>query len=149
MVGYTSQNGRQEANELLAIELAAEYGIAQWIAALLDDAVIPQASEAPEKSISPPPKFKFTANDRTHLPPPNGTPARSSTPKSRGCPEQAHLQRTPAQQNPLRNPGPPRHRRRQIWLQRARLMRLYRRIWMTWHPQQHPSRLMVRKLRSR
>ena len=86
MVGYASQNGRRGANELLAIELAAEYGIAQWIAALLDDAAISQASEAPEKSISPPPKFKFTANDRTHLPPPNGTPARVSTPKSRGRP---------------------------------------------------------------
>lgn len=37
------------------------------------------------KAISTPPKFVFTANDRTHLPPPNGT-ARASTPKSRGRP---------------------------------------------------------------
>lgn len=38
------------------------------------------------KAISPPPKFTFTANDRTLLPPPNGTTARASTPKSRGRP---------------------------------------------------------------
>ena len=86
MVGYISGHGEPRANDLSAIQLAAEYGITQWIAALLDDAPIPQASEATEKSISPPPKFKFTANDRTHLPPPNGTPARASTPKSRGRP---------------------------------------------------------------
>lgn len=85
-VGCTKGRGTIRTNTAIAIELAAEYGIAQWIAALLDDAPIPQASEAPEKSISPPPKFKFTANDRTHLPPPNGTPVRASTPKSRGRP---------------------------------------------------------------
>lgn len=38
------------------------------------------------KAISTPPKFSFTANDRTLLPPPNGTTARASTPKSRGRP---------------------------------------------------------------
>ena len=38
------------------------------------------------KAISTPPKFVFTANDRPHLPPPNGTTARASTPKSRGRP---------------------------------------------------------------
>ncbi|KAK0512176.1 hypothetical protein JMJ35_005304 [Cladonia borealis] len=72
-------------NEHYAIELAEEYGIARWIAALLDDTPILQINEDPDKAISPPPKFKFTANDRTHLPPPNGTP-RASTPKSRGRP---------------------------------------------------------------
>lgn len=38
------------------------------------------------KAISTPPKFIFTANDKTHLPPPNGTTGRASTPKSRGRP---------------------------------------------------------------
>ena len=41
------------------------------------------------KAISPPPKFVFTANDRTLLPPPNGVNARASTPKSRGRPRGA------------------------------------------------------------
>ncbi len=41
------------------------------------------------KAISPPPKFTFTANDRTLLPPPNGISARASTPKSRGRPRGA------------------------------------------------------------
>lgn len=38
------------------------------------------------KAISPPPKFSFTSSERTILPPPNGTTARASTPKSRGRP---------------------------------------------------------------
>ena len=41
------------------------------------------------KAISPPPKFVFTANERTLLPPPNGVNARASTPKSRGRPRGA------------------------------------------------------------
>ena len=41
------------------------------------------------KAISPPPKFVFTANERTLLPPPNGINARASTPKSRGRPRGA------------------------------------------------------------
>jgi len=38
------------------------------------------------KAISPPPRFKFTANDKPFLPPPNGTTARAATPKARGRP---------------------------------------------------------------
>ena len=58
-----------------------------WVQALLDHAAIQQNHDDPVKApISPPPHFKFTANDRTHLPPPNGTPARASTPKARGRP---------------------------------------------------------------
>ncbi|KAK4695909.1 hypothetical protein P7C71_g1918, partial [Lecanoromycetidae sp. Uapishka_2] len=77
--------GNVWVSEHYAIELADEYGIVPWIAALLDETAIPQAQENPEKAISPPPIFKFTANDKTHLPPPNGTP-RASTPKVRGRP---------------------------------------------------------------
>ena len=70
-----------------AIELAAEYGITPWVVALLDDTPIQQTTDDnAAKTISPPPKFKFTANDKPYLPPPNGTPVRASTPKSRGRP---------------------------------------------------------------
>ncbi len=71
--------------------MADEYGIAAWIAALLDASPVTQPEDlkkgAYEKAISPPPKFKFTAGDKAHLPPPNGTtPARAGTPKARGRP---------------------------------------------------------------
>lgn len=75
---------------LSAIELADEYGIVAWIAALVDGA--PVSSEGVVlnggQSISPPPKFKFTAGDKAHLPAPNGT-SRGSTPKARGRPRGA------------------------------------------------------------
>lgn len=78
---------------MTAIELADEYGIAAWIAALLDPAPVTQSEEmqksAHQKAISPPPKFKFTAGDKAHLPPPNGTPAPAGTPKARGRPRGA------------------------------------------------------------
>ncbi len=54
-----------------------------WIRALVDDAPIATNTDDPQKSISPPPKFVFAANDKTHLPPP--TP-RGSTPRARGRP---------------------------------------------------------------
>lgn len=70
--------------------MADEYGIATWIAALLDPTPVTQPEElqrsAHQKAISPPPKFKFTAGDKAHLPPPNGSPARAGTPKVRGRP---------------------------------------------------------------
>ena len=69
--------------------MADEYGIAAWIAALLDPAPVTQPEElqksAHQKAISPPPKFKFTAGDKAHLPPPNG----AATPKVRGRPRGA------------------------------------------------------------
>lgn len=78
--------------------MAAEYGITPWIIALLDETPIQQTADEPNtKAISPPPKFKFTANDRPYLPPPNGTPARASTPKSRGRPRGT---------SPLKNASP-------------------------------------------
>ncbi len=74
-------------DSILAIELAQDYGIVPWIHALLDDASIPLGTDDPSmKAISTPPKFTFTGNERTLLPPPNGTTARASTPKSRGRP---------------------------------------------------------------
>ncbi|KAA6409500.1 MAG: APSES transcription factor [Lasallia pustulata] len=65
--------------ETYALELAEEYGIVAWIKALLDDAPVAGA-EDPKKSISPPPKFTFVANDRTSLAP------RGATPRGRGRP---------------------------------------------------------------
>ena len=47
--------------------------ILPWIVALLDTSAI-QADE--KKAISPPPKYKFTANEKTFLPPPASTPGR-------------------------------------------------------------------------
>ena len=64
-----------------ALELAEEYGIAAWIRALLDEAPVAGA-EDPKKSISPPPKFTFVANDRTSLPPPGATPRGRGRPRA-------------------------------------------------------------------
>ena len=81
---------RRGTDEIAAIELGQDYGILPWIHALLDEAPIPLGTDDPTmKAISPPPKFTFTVNERTILPPPNGLSARASTPKSRGRPRGA------------------------------------------------------------
>ena len=67
----------------IALQLAEEYDMVAWIRALVDEAPIPKNMDDPHKSISPPPKYVFTANDKTHLPPP--TP-RGTTPRARGRP---------------------------------------------------------------
>lgn len=70
------------------MELAEEYGIVPWIAALLDNAPISEikSPEESKKSIYPPPRFVFRANeDDTPLPPLN-LAARSATPRARGRP---------------------------------------------------------------
>ncbi|ODH47815.1 hypothetical protein GX48_06081 [Paracoccidioides brasiliensis] len=43
----------------LALELAKEYGMFDWVRALLDPTEIDQSAVSPEKQISPPPKFKM------------------------------------------------------------------------------------------
>lgn len=70
-----------------------------WIRALVDDAPIAKNTDDPQKSISPPPKFVFAANDKTHLPPP--TP-RGSTPRARGRPRASSPAKpsTPAPKSP-------------------------------------------------
>lgn len=78
----------------LALELAEEYGIVAWIKALLDEEPIVEITfsevgsedeKRDKKSPIPqPPRFEFTANDRTNLPPPS-TP-RHVTPRPRGRP---------------------------------------------------------------
>ena len=94
--------------ESTAIELADDYGIVPWIHALLDPAPIPSASEdSKTKSISPPPKFKFTAGDKAHLPQTNGTPARGAragTPKARGRPKAGSPEKRASPQKSMKKP---------------------------------------------
>ncbi|KAI4139500.1 MAG: hypothetical protein L6R39_006264 [Caloplaca ligustica] len=74
-------------SEVTALELAEDYEIVPWVTALLDPAPVEKASESQHKTISTPPRYVFTANDRTHLPPPV---SRASTPaRSRGRPRGA------------------------------------------------------------
>ncbi|KAL8972828.1 MAG: hypothetical protein Q9197_002613 [Variospora fuerteventurae] len=70
--------------EATALQLAEDYDIVPWIAALLDTAPVEKASESQHKMISTPPRYVFTANDKTHLPPPSRS--RASTPAKRGRP---------------------------------------------------------------
>ncbi|KAL9101980.1 MAG: hypothetical protein Q9163_002809 [Psora crenata] len=94
-------------SEHLALELAEDYGILPWILALLDPAPVQLPDDSPAKSISPPPKFKFTAGDKTYLPPPNGTPARgvrAATPKSRGRPRAASPEKKGSPQKSAKKP---------------------------------------------
>ena len=58
---------------MIALKLAEDYGILPWIVALLDPASI-QVDE--KKAISPPPMYKFKANEKTFMPPSIATPAR-------------------------------------------------------------------------
>ena len=64
-----------------------------WIMALLDETPIKPADDS-KKSISPPPAYVFTANDKVNLPPP--TPQRGATPRARGRPRGS----TPARSTP-------------------------------------------------
>ena len=62
-----------------ALELADEYEMRTWITALLDPTTVRKGTDNPNLGITPPPKYVFTANDRTLLPPPSSratTPAR-------------------------------------------------------------------------
>lgn len=84
-----------------ALELAEEYGILPWITALLDRSDIAEVKnpEDPTKSISPPPKFLFTANDKGFFSPPHSAP-RGATPRARGRPRAS---------SPIKN-GTPAHK---------------------------------------
>ena len=74
-------SSRRNLMDFPALELAEEYGIVAWIRALLDETPV-AGSEDPKKSISPPPKFTFTANDMTRLPPPGATPRGRGRPRA-------------------------------------------------------------------
>ncbi|KAI9880610.1 MAG: hypothetical protein M1830_001961 [Pleopsidium flavum] len=65
-----------------ALELAEDYQIKPWIQALLDPEPMDKGATDLKKSISPPPKFTFSANDNNSiLPPP--TPRGRGRPRSR------------------------------------------------------------------
>lgn len=89
--------------ESFALELAEEYGIKLWIMALLDDAEVAEIKNPDDqtKSISPPPKFTFKANDIKHLPPPN---IRNPTPRGRGRPRAS----SPSKNGTTKTGGTPR-----------------------------------------
>lgn len=71
--------------------------------ALLDDAEVAEIKNPDDltKSISPPPKFTFKANDIKHLPPPN---ARNPTPRARGRPRAS----SPSKNGTTKTSGTPR-----------------------------------------
>lgn len=95
------------------MELAEEYGIVPWIAGLLDNAPISEIKnpDEPKKSIYPPPKFVFRANDDdTPLPPINLT-ARSATPRARGRPRASSPSKNGASTSKMASPRKPRARK--------------------------------------
>ena len=74
-----------------------------WVRALVDETPIAKNNmDDPQKSISPPPKFVFAANDKAHLPPP--TP-RGATPRARGRPRAISPAKstTPAPKSPRKS----------------------------------------------
>lgn len=79
-----------------ALDLAEDYGIVAWVEALLAPDDVFKGSE--NKSMTPPPKFIFTANDRMSLPPPS---SRGSTPaRARGRPRAGSQARAKKQHRP-------------------------------------------------
>ncbi|KAL1954362.1 hypothetical protein VTO42DRAFT_1228 [Malbranchea cinnamomea] len=55
----------------LALELAKEYKMVDWVRALLDPRDIAPSSNSPEKNITPPPKFEMPPSDAPILEPPS------------------------------------------------------------------------------
>lgn len=88
--------------ETIALQLAEDYQMVPWIRALVDETPIAKSMDDPQKSISPPPKFIFAANDKAHLPPP--TP-RGATPRARGRPRASSPAKstTPAPKSPRKS----------------------------------------------
>ena len=82
-----------------ALDLAEDYGIVAWVEALLAPDDVFKGSE--NKSMTPPPKFIFTANDRMSLPPPSSrgsTPARARGRPRAGSPSKSEKAASPRKQ---------------------------------------------------
>lgn len=99
--GSISTNAR-----FLALELANDYGMVPWIAALLDEAEVKNPDDA-KKNIAPPPKYKLSASEKSNVLP--WDRARASTPgRGRGRPRAT----TPSKSaTPATKAGSPRKQR--------------------------------------
>ncbi|KAL8673955.1 MAG: hypothetical protein Q9168_001650 [Polycauliona sp. 1 TL-2023] len=87
--------------ETTALDLAEDYGICAWVEALLAPDDVFKGSENYSKSMTPPPKFIFTANDRMNLPPPSSrgsTPARARGRPRAGSPTKSEKAASPRKQ---------------------------------------------------
>ncbi|KAL8753223.1 MAG: hypothetical protein Q9199_005192 [Rusavskia elegans] len=88
-------------SETTALDLAEDYGIIAWVEALLAPDDVFKGSENYDKSMTPPPKFIFTANDRMSLPPPSSrgsTPARARGRPRAGSPNKGEKAASPRKQ---------------------------------------------------
>lgn len=92
------------------MELAEEYGIVPWIAALLDNAPISEikSPEESKKSIYPPPKFVFRANEDDDPLPPLNLAARGATPRARGRPRATSPSKNGGSVSKMASPRKPR-----------------------------------------
>lgn len=92
------------------MELAEEYGIGLWIAALLDNAPISEikSPEDSKKSIYPPPKFVIRANEDDDPLPPLNLTARGATPRARGRPRATSPSKNGGSVSKMASPRKPR-----------------------------------------
>lgn len=92
------------------MELAEEYGLAPWIAALLDNAPISEIKSPGDfqKSIYPPPRFVFRANEDDDPLPPLNPAARGATPRARGRPRATSPSKNGSSVSKMASPRKPR-----------------------------------------
>ncbi|OAX81323.1 hypothetical protein ACJ72_04332, partial [Emergomyces africanus] len=80
----------------LALEIAKDYGMFDWVRALLDPTDIVQSATSPEKQISPPPKFELPPIDSPSQPVSRRT-RRSVSPSKMASPKKSAAGRKPRQ----------------------------------------------------
>ncbi|OJD20910.1 hypothetical protein ACJ73_07752, partial [Blastomyces percursus] len=84
----------------LALEIAKDYGMFEWVRALLDPKEIVQNATSPEKHISPPPKFELPPIDSSAFVPPQPIARRtrrSVSPSKMASPKNSTAGRKPRQ----------------------------------------------------